>query len=77
MKSLTCDVCKRKIEQPETDRTFFHYANRDLCEACKEDLELVIKPVIRDRQPFNYEWFDPFVREAIEEAIGRGSFTTR
>jgi hypothetical protein len=74
MKSLICDVCKKVIENPVADRNYFHLANRDLCESCHDALDLQIKPIIRTRQPFNYEWYDRMVQDTIEKAMEKGAF---
>ena len=74
MKTLTCDVCKKVILQPFHERNYFHQAHRDLCEQCKDDLELVLKPVIRTKQPFDYEWFHRLKQDLIEKAIQQGKF---
>jgi hypothetical protein len=72
MKTLTCDVCKHVIRDPIVGRNYFHLAHRDLCEACKDSLELALKPVIRTKQPFGYEWFDRLTQDSIEKAILKG-----
>ena len=76
MKSIICDVCKRAVQQPIHRRNYFHLAHRDLCEPCKDELELVMRPVIRTREPFNYEWFNRFQQDLIERAIEQGRFET-
>jgi hypothetical protein len=77
MKTLTCDVCKHTIQEPVTGRNYFHIAHRELCEPCKDQLEVSLKPVIRTKQPFNYEWFDRLVLDSVEKAIQKGKFEVR
>jgi hypothetical protein len=77
MKTLTCDVCTDAIEQPVAGRNYFHLAHRDLCESCKDQLELLLKPVIRTKQPFNYEWYYRLMQDSIEKAIQKGEFDKR
>jgi len=74
MKTLTCDVCKCLIQQPVAGRNYFHMAHRDLCEVCYEELQALIKPTVRQKSPFNYEWYTPLVQESIEKAIQKGKF---
>jgi hypothetical protein len=74
MKTLTCDVCRKSIQQPVSGRNYFHYAHRDICEACKDDLEGTLKPVVRTKDPFSYEWYDQLVGDSIEKAIQKGKF---
>jgi hypothetical protein len=77
MKTIICDVCKRAVPQPEMNRNYFHIGHRELCEPCKDQLDLLLRPIIRDRQPFNYEWFDQLTMDSIEKAILRGKFEAR
>jgi len=74
MKTLTCDVCRKKMDNPITGRTYFHLAHRDLCEACKDDLEFLVKPTVRTKDPFSYEWYNQLVQDSIEKAIQKGKF---
>ena len=77
MKTLTCDVCQSVIEAPVSGRNYFHMAHRDICEPCHDKLEFQIKPVVRTKQPFNYEWYSKLVQEAIEKAIQKGKFDVK
>ena len=74
MKTIVCDVCKRAIQSPVKDKNYYHIENRDLCEPCKDQLELVLKPVVRTKQPFNYEWYERMMMDSIEKAIRKGKF---
>jgi hypothetical protein len=60
--------------EPVSERNYFHVAHRDICEACKDDLEKQIKPVIRTKAPFDYQWYDELVKDSIEKAIQKGKF---
>ena len=74
MKTLTCDVCRHTIQQPVVNRNYFHLAHRDICEPCHDELEMLIKPTVRTKSPFNYEWYSSLVQESIEKAIQKGKF---
>ena len=77
MKTLTCDVCRTAIQDPFSGRNYFHMAHRDICESCHDKLEFQIKPVIRTKSPFSYEWFNQLVQESIEKAIQKGKFEVK
>ena len=77
MKGLKCDVCHKDITTAVKQREYFHVAHRDLCEGCHDQMNSVIKPVVRTKQPFSYEWFDRLVRDSIEKAIAKGRWETR
>jgi hypothetical protein len=77
MKSLKCDVCHEDITNAINQRNYFHIAHRDISEGCHDQLESVVKPVIRTKQPFNYEWYDRLVRDSIEKAVVKGKWEGR
>ncbi len=74
MKTLTCDVCKKAIHAPLKDRNYFHIEHRDLCEACKDKLEVSIKATMRKKHPFNYAWYERLMMDTIETAIKKNTF---
>ena len=72
MKTLTCDICKQVIQQPVQFRSYYHYAHRDICEACHDQLEALLKPIVRTKMPFDYGWYNRLLQESIEKAITKG-----
>jgi len=77
MKTLTCDVCKGIITTPVNTRNYFHMVHREICESCHDKLELQLKPVVRTKMPFDYEWFNNLVRDSVEKAIQKGRFDVK
>ena len=77
MKTLTCDICQGIIETPVPFRNYFHLAHRDLCESCHDKLENLIKPTVRAKQPFNYDWYSKLVQESIEKAVQKGKIEVK
>jgi hypothetical protein len=49
-------------------------AHRDICESCHDKLEVVLKPVVRTKQPFTYDWYLKLISESIEKAVQKGKF---
>ena len=74
MKALYCDVCKKAINEPISNRNYWHIGAREVCEPCKDNLEGVLKSPVRTKQPFSYEWFSKMVVDSIEKAIQKGKF---
>jgi competence CoiA-like predicted nuclease len=74
MKSLICDVCHKPLTTARGGLEYVHIAHRELCEDCNDKLNQEIKPILRAKQPFNYEWFDRLVQDSIEKAIARGKW---
>ena len=77
MKTLTCDVCHSIVYAPVMGRNYFHMAHRDLCEVCHDKLENQIKPVVRNKLPFDYNWYNKLVQESIEKAVQKGKFDVK
>jgi hypothetical protein len=72
MITITCDICKKKVENAEYGRTFFYYATHNLCEACKDALELNIKIKLRESDPYVTDWYEKYVDDSINKAIQKG-----
>jgi len=72
MRTLTCDICGNAIENPVSTRNYFHVAHRDICESCHDKIEFLVKPIVRTKSPFNYEWFQKLYVESIEKSIQKG-----
>jgi len=72
MQTIQCDVCKKKIEDSFTGRTFFYMAKHSVCEPCKEVLDAQVRAVIRTKDPFSYEWYNKLVDDNLAKAISKG-----
>jgi len=72
MISVYCDVCKKKMDNPITDKTFFYYANFSVCEECKDKLEYQLKPQVRAKEPFAMDWYGKLVVDTFGRAASRG-----
>ena len=72
MKTLYCDVCNNVIQAPTPDRNYFHFVNRDVCESCRDKLEFLIKPTVRAKSPFSYDWYSKMFIDNMEKAIQKG-----
>ena len=72
-----CDVCKKPIENPLPTRTIFRVADIDICETCKDDLELAVKYTLRGKQPFDYSWYDELSLRILREGIQKGKISIK
>lgn len=72
MKQLICDVCKKIIEDPVSTRNYYHVADMDICEPCYDDLDRALRPTIRTKAPFDYQWSDELTLKILREGIQRG-----
>jgi hypothetical protein len=72
-----CDVCKKPIESPVPTKSIYRVADIDLCEPCKDDLELAIKWTVRGKQPFDYAWYDEMNLKILREGIQKGKIVIK
>jgi len=72
MQTITCDVCKKKIEDAVTGRTFFYFAEHSICEPCKDNLDVQLRTALRGKDPFTYEWYAKVVGDNISKSISKG-----
>ena len=72
MQVISCDICRKKIDNPITDRTFYYIGGNGICDPCKDNLDASIKPQIRNKEPFSYEWYEKFIRDSVEKAAHKG-----
>jgi len=72
MISISCDICKKKLDNAVTDRSFFYYANHSICEVCKDNLEYQVKPNVRAKEPFAFDWYDKLMRDSLDKAVQKG-----
>jgi len=77
MKTLICDVCKAIITNAEKDRDYFHIANIDVCEHCKDDLDSSVKYTVRGKAPFDYQWYQDLVMQKLNDGMNRGKIVVK
>ena len=71
MQTITCDACKKKVDNPITDRTFFYVSKHNICEPCKDNLEAQIKNTVRTKDPFSYEWYNKLIHENLTKSVSK------
>jgi len=72
MITISCDVCRKKMDDVVTGRNFFYVANHSVCESCKDNLESQIKSTVRNKEPFAIEWYDKLLRDSLDKAVQKG-----
>ena len=72
MQTITCDICRKRMDNPITDRTFYYVANHSICEPCKEGFEAAMKPTVRNKEPFAMDWYQKLVRDTLDRAAQKG-----
>ncbi len=74
MRTLTCDVCGSVIERPIKGRNYWNFKTWDICEACKDKMDLKLRPIVRSHFPYDVAWYQRLVDACIEEGVNKGRF---
>jgi hypothetical protein len=72
MQIISCDICKKKMDNPITDRTFYYISNHSICEPCKDNLEYSLKPTVRNKEPFTMDWYHKLIQDSLDKAAQKG-----
>ena len=72
MQTITCDVCRKKVDDPVTGRTFFYFGEHNVCEPCKDNLEVQVKNTVRTKDPFSYEWYKKMLLDSLTKSVSKG-----
>ena len=69
MKTLHCDICKKELVNPMSGRTYWHIREYDVCEPCKDAIELNLRPVVRRHAPYSQDWYEDQLVSLIEKGV--------
>jgi len=72
MTTIYCDVCKKKMDNPQPNSNFFYYSGFGVCEDCKDKLEYQIKSQVRARETFSMDWYNKLIDDTFSRASQRG-----
>ena len=72
MQTIVCDICKKKMDEPITNRTFFYFGQHGICEPCRDNLEVAVKPHVRSKEPFAMDWYRKLVSDTLDKATQKG-----
>jgi hypothetical protein len=72
MHTISCDVCKKKMDNPKPDRDFYYISRFGICEPCKDSLDSQIRQTIRNKEPFATDWYEKYVNDSLEKAVQKG-----
>ena len=72
MVTTHCDVCKKKVDDPFTGRTFFYFSKYNVCESCRDGLDAQLRNHARGKDPFSFEWFGKLTKDMLEKGVQKG-----
>lgn len=70
MKTLYCDVCKKSIDKPISEWTYYHVREYDICDPCKEKIDASLRPRVRAQFPYTAQWYEDQLMAEIKKAVG-------
>ncbi len=69
MKALYCDVCRKELVNAITERTYWHIKEYEVCELCKEAIELKLRHLLRNHVPFSQDYYEHQLMTLIEKSV--------
>jgi hypothetical protein len=60
------------VDDAVTGRTFYYFGSFNVCEACKDNLEVQIKGTVRTKDPFTYDWYNKLILDNLGKAVSKG-----
>jgi len=72
MQIISCDICKKKMDDPINDLNFFYIGGHGICEACKDNIDYSIKPTVRNKEPFAMDWYHKLLSDSLDKASQKG-----
>lgn len=72
MKSLYCDICRKEIESPVAEWNYFHIREFDVCDPCKQQLDIRLRPIVLKHFPYSPEWYEQTVIGMLEKGSSAG-----
>ena len=59
MRTLHCDICRKELVNPISERTYWHIREYDVCEACK----------VRRHFPYSQDWYEHEFMAIVEKGV--------
>ncbi|HOF86323.1 MAG TPA: hypothetical protein PLV73_10985 [Treponemataceae bacterium] len=72
MKTLYCDVCKKPIDKPISEWTYYHVREYDICDPCKEKIDAKLRPSVRGHFPYTAKWYEEQLMAEIKKCVAKG-----
>ncbi|MGP1576676.1 MAG: hypothetical protein ACTTH7_04170 [Treponema sp.] len=69
MRTLNCDICRKELTASDKGRTYWHIREYDICESCKDAIELKAREIIRQHIPYSQSWYEHEIIALIEKGI--------
>ncbi len=69
MKALYCDVCRKELVDAITERTYWNIREYEICEICKESIELKLRKLLRSHIPFTQDYYEHELMLLIEKSV--------
>lgn len=72
MKSLKCDICRKEIDNPIPNKSWYSVREFDLCLPCKNQVYARLQPIVLEHNPYSKQWHDQQLVGMIKKAISAG-----
>ncbi len=69
MLTITCDVCKKDIEDAEKDVNYFTFRNLDICRPCKKKFDRDMEDRMEEVDPFHFHHYWKTYNKELMKAV--------
>jgi hypothetical protein len=71
MTAIVCDICKKAVPAARRELNYFTILDKDICEACHDELRDVTKGQMRARSPYTFRDYQDSLAKNLGSMTGR------
>jgi hypothetical protein len=71
MTAIVCDACKKAVAGARRDVNYFTILDKDICEACHDDLRDATKGQMRVRRPYLFKDYQDILTKNLARMTGK------
>jgi hypothetical protein len=70
MTAIVCDICKKAVPSARREFNYFTILDKDVCEACHDELRDVTKAQMRARRPYTFRDYQDSLAKNLGSMTG-------
>jgi len=71
MTAIVCDICKKAVPAARRELNYFTILDKDVCEACHDELRDEVKSQMRGRSPYTFRDYQDSLAKNLGSMTGR------
>ena len=70
MTAIVCDICKKAVPAARREFNYFTILDKDVCEACHDELRDEVKAQMRTRSPYSFKSYQDTLARNLGSMTG-------